>query len=167
MGGITDGFWSPRSDLNLELQFISVKHNLGLILRSTLGGRLLEEVHLLDDNIQGSLDEESLLPSGLKHVFVKTLSVFTPGKTILRRVAACETMDAYDLEMTTQKELEVFSKSFGLDLSLDFVEQVPGKVLLGCVTALCTAAWVTSGDQTSYNEGHEMTGMEISLLDQY
>ena len=146
MGGITDGSWSLRSDLNLELKFTAVKGNLGLILRSTLGGRLLEDIHPFDDNSQGALDEESLLPSGRKHIFVKTSSVFTPGKLIFRRVAACELMDAYDLEMATQKELEGFSKSFRLDLSLDFVEQVPGKVLLGCVTALCTAAWVTSGD---------------------
>ena len=34
-GGITDGSWSLRSDLNLELQFTLVKRNLGLILRST------------------------------------------------------------------------------------------------------------------------------------
>jgi len=46
---------------------------------------------------------------------------------------------------------------------LDFVEQVPGKVLLGCVTAFCKAAWVTSEDQIDYYEGHGMTGREISF----
>ena len=44
------------------------------------------------------------------------------------------------------------------------MEQVPGKVLLDCVTALCTAAWVTSGDQIEDNEVHEMTRKEISLI---
>jgi len=48
VGGITDGSWSLRSDLNLELKFTAVKRNLlGLVLRSTLGGRLLEDIHPL------------------------------------------------------------------------------------------------------------------------
>ena len=90
-----------------------------------------------------------MLPSGRKHIFVKTSSVFTPGKLTLRRVVACKMMDVYDLEMTAQKELEGFSKSFGLDLSSDFVEQVPGKVLLGCVTALygsMSGEWRSAGE---------------------
>ena len=131
VGGVTTGVWSYRCSEPLPDSDISIKRNLGLVMKPTHGGKALS---LVPKEILASrvlLSGDNLVDPEVTSPWIKSPSVYSKeGELVMRRLQIDELLDVYDTEVITQRELGVCWRSSQCTPSYAFAKAAPLKVLM-------------------------------------
>ena len=130
VGGLTDGSWVYECDHSLTLEPSSLRRNLNLVLNPVNGGMLEDEFRSRCRGNENVLTGQDVLPFGIwKRMFVISSCVFTGDTMVVRPLSIMEYMDCYDIDVMVKERLVTFWKEQNVKPSMEFIGQVPGKVL--------------------------------------
>jgi hypothetical protein len=137
VGAVLSSSWSVfiNNLNNVKIQNQSIRRVIHQIIDPVQGPASAKSINEYGDQSL-ILSTGNLLPFGKSNLLIQAPSVYTRGDLVTRFLSPKELMNAYDLELTIQKELSSFWKSENLKPSFSFVKQVPIKVLQTVATAV-------------------------------
>jgi hypothetical protein len=174
VGGVLNASWSFYFEnlTGFEIEKQSIRRVAHQIIDSVQGAasqKLLE----LYDVVAPPFTTNDLLPWGEKRILINAPSVFAKGDLVLRFLSNKELMNAYDLELTIQKELLDYASIQNVQPTLSFINQVPIKVLrtignavvqsLTKTSDFCEEESTLSVDSELTTKGGNLSSLPITL----